>query len=259
MRTRSSPLLTAGIAAACVCFVSAQEERAADPAASALPLLTADVAVERSIVQDDGTLVHQLPGVRYRLTQVQTPTGRRSIVTFDRAKAFPTTGPLADPFAGVTVEFDEPGGPLRVYDAKRQLLPNPIVDADLSRIEPPRPAPSDATGELVTRPAGIPQRRQRLQRDLGRAVGQVRGLDRYLSTQGEVTHEVLVAPTHAVPLEVNLVRHGILESHLTYDYQVLSDGSWLRRASRSESRVPGHSDQRLVTLTTFSNVSAEAR
>jgi hypothetical protein len=239
--------------------VSAQEGRAADPAASALPLLTADVAVERSIVQDDGRVVHQLPGVRYRLTQFQTPTARRSIVTFERSQAFPARGPHADPFAGFTVEFDEPAGPLLVYDAKGRLLPNPIVDAEPSRIVPSRPAPADSTGELVTRPAGALQRRQRLQRDLGRAVGKVRGLDRYLSTQGEVTHEVLVAPTHAVPLEVNLVRNGILESHLTYDYQVLSDGSWLRRASRSESRVPGRSDQRLVTLTTFSSVSAEAR
>ncbi len=262
MRSRSSPLLAFGVSVSCLVSLNHAAATAQTPDTTATPrtLFSVDVVVERSIVQADGQVVHQLPPVRYRLTRSQTSTGRTSTVTLERSRAFPATGPLADPFAGFRVEYDERGGSPRVYNAKGERLPEPDLEKE-GRVRASVPLiESGSFGDLIAKRAGATERRQHLQRDLGPPVGRVRGLDRFLSAQGEVTHEVLVDPADAVPVEVNLARNGALESHVTFDYQVLSDGSLLRRAARSESLVPGRPDHRLLTRTTYGNVQlAEQR
>ena len=66
-------------------------------------------------------------------------------------------------------------------------------------------------------------RRLALQRRFGKAVGRLRGLDRYLESAPDHTTEVLADPDWTVPVEINVVRGGQLQSRARFS---------LRRRSR---------------------------
>jgi hypothetical protein len=102
-----------------------------------------------------------------------------------------------------------------------------------------RPASADAWLESVlpTR-ARAEERRARVEARFGASVGSVRGLLRFLRSDGEVTTETLLDPVMAVPVEVNTVRNGELESHTAYTYVAVS-GGLLRQRMTKERRFAG--------------------
>jgi hypothetical protein len=77
-------------------------------------------------------------------------------------------------------------------------------------------------------------RRTNLQRRFGKAVGKLRGMDRYVETSANDTTELLVDRDWSLPLELNIVRGGQLQSRATFFYEAGPGGSRVRRATHVE-------------------------
>jgi hypothetical protein len=109
---------------------------------------------------------------------------------------------------------------------------------------------------------GKSARRAALQKRFGTAVGQVRGLGQYLQTVEEQTTEVLADNEWGVPVEINTLRNGVLQSHATFEYETGPKGSLVRRHSRVEQAIadrPEWKDARMVLDVELSNVTLEDR
>jgi hypothetical protein len=196
-------------------------------------------------------------------TWVQSPGGRRS---------------LDNRFAISRIEFEHDGAPPRMFDRRGELVNGP-TPADIRALG----LPAGLRGrdwdpeDLIARSPGIPgldgaagpaaglihlageqsSRRQDLERRYGQPVGQLRGLDRFLSQTADVIHELLVDPDTALPVEINVADEGVLVRHATFDYEsiALSAGSALLRSRlRNEQVVPESSGMRLVTEIELTNV-----
>jgi hypothetical protein len=89
--------------------------------------------------------------------------------------------------------------------------------------------------------------------------GRVRGLDRFVATEADQSREVLVDPSSALPIEMNLMRGGTLVSHRTMRYEAGPGGTLVRRAMRSERLVSPVSGERAVVDTEFTSVRLERR
>ena len=214
------------------------------PAGPAAPALT--VGIER-----------RLAGSRWRTTVTLQAIERPQI----RGLA---TGPtVINPFEVVRMEYDEDGTPPRMYDRQGRLvrLPReadrrrlhtpatlaaglPVLDSLAGRVGPP---PAALTGhawidEVLAPLEKRDLRRARMEAQLGRPTGQVRGLDRFTAWVGQETHEVLVDPQTAVPVEINTTRSGQLIAHTTFAHIRDAAGVLVRRTMRSEralARAPG--------------------
>ncbi len=209
-------------------------------------LFSAEVTVDRSVVDERGKLVRDLPRSRFRIEQF---AGGRSRMAMLAGTGGPRVGPLADPYAGMVVEFDPAGAGLRLLGPDgRPVAGVPPVPASFT--------PSELTrGEgLVTSMREAATRRGELARHFGTRTGSVRNLERYLETHGPRVHEVLVQPSTALPVEMNVVHDGLLEEHHEFTYDQRASGQIVRTRTRSESRVPGAKGQRLVSVTTLADV-----
>jgi hypothetical protein len=107
-----------------------------------------------------------------------------------------------------------------------------------------------------------------LQNRFGREVGKVRGLGRYLQIVADDTTEVLADDDWGVPVEINTVRGGVLQSHATFEYEAGPKGSLVRRKSHMEHAItdrPERSDRqektdaRMVLDVELANVKLEDR
>jgi hypothetical protein len=91
---------------------------------------------------------------------------------------------------------------------------------------------------LLPSPDRKDARRTNLQRRFGKPLGRLRGMDRYVETSANHTTELLVDSDWSLPLELNVVRDGQLQSHASFSYEAGSGGSLVRRASHVEHLLP---------------------
>ena len=173
------------------------------------------------------------------------------------------------------MEYDENGTPPRMYDRQGRLvrLPGaadrlrlhtpaalapgfPVLESLSHRVPPP---PPPLTGSAWIDDVMVPRekrdvRRANIERQLGRPSGQVRGLDRFVVRLGDNTHEVLVDPQAAVPVEVNTTRGADLVARTTLVLDRDSGGRLTGRRIRSERAVSGDSSERRVTEVELTNI-----
>lgn len=226
--------------------------RASGQAADTTPAdgaeFSADVTVERAVIDGTGKVTRQLPPSKYRIERF---AGGRSRMAMLASTAGPRVGPLADPYAGMIVEFDPAGSGVRILGKDGQPLPgaSPVP----AGMVPPELARGADDG-LVTPARDAVTRRGELSRHFGTRTGSVRRLERYLARDGTRVQEVLVSPTTALPVEVNVADGGVLEERHEFAYDEVAHGQLVRTRTRSESRVPGTANERLVSVTTLANV-----
>jgi hypothetical protein len=218
-------------------------------------VFSADVVIERSVVDDGGRVIREMPAVHYRLTRAMVGGKQRTTVVYQRPASAAVSGVAPDPHEGMRVEFDEDGSPLRILNKDGQLIRAGEETANAAWLPPAELRAAAVSRDVVLRDS-VADRHERLRRDLGPPKGQFRGFEKYVAPFGDAMQEVLVARATATPVEINVVRNGVLESHSTYQYEPLSDGSLLQRVWRDESRVPGHASQRFVVQMTVFNVVA---
>lgn len=219
-----------------------------------IEVFSADVSLERSVIDATGKETRPLPPVRYHVSRTQHGSKRTTIIHYATGSDDVLRGAAVDPFAGARAEFDEDGSPIRVFDRDGRAL----VGASESASRATRPGSASAgpnAGVVVLRDS-VEERLKKLRQDLGAPKGNVRGLERYLTQFGDDVQEVLVDRRTATPVEINVSRNGVLQSHSTFGYQPLPDGTLLQRTWRNESAVAGRDGERNVTQLTVSNVTA---
>jgi len=249
---------------------------------------TADLTIRRSVVPagPEAPASHT-PPTTYRWERVQS--GGRWKTTIEvkgsgRAPFVTPTGAVQEVAPAVARIEDDGGdeGP-RFYAANGKRLRLPTI-GDRSKMgvgdevfaEADALLPPEAT---QPRPGGTPPgrdwidallpsldqrgaRAEQLQRRFGLSKGTWRGHDRYVRSNGDDTIEVLIDPTWAVPVEINVARAGALRSHVTFGYEPGPRGSMLRRSSHVE-RLMGDGSAgagaRMVTDVELANVQLEER
>jgi hypothetical protein len=215
----------------------------------------------RRITGNDERVASDVPSKRFKVARLRTASGWRVRMTLDavdRPVVETRDGQrvLENPFQIARWELDERTRTTKMYDGRgaevrlpsgsdRRLLglsraasdgrwdlaPAPLSEANLG---------SAAQGLVLTaRDPGV--RRTRIERQFGRPVGQVRGLDRYLSERRDTTYEVLVVPDSALPAEMNVAIGGRLVSHTTFAHESHASGVLFRRRLTSEQLVPNAS------------------
>jgi hypothetical protein len=244
--------------------------------------MQADLRIRQMQVAADGTpLGVGAPGVvlhvnrhfqggHWRLTMTMGAMDRPRVTTPKGAVL------LDNPFMVSRMEYDEDaGGEPVLYDraGRRVVIPGEAerlrmgVAASLRRTTWDRDvvagqvagAPAPAGGRAITSgfvaDAGLAHtRRQRLEARYGRAVGRVRGLDRFVMAAGNQTEEVLVAPDSSLPVEVNLARAGGLASHIQLTYDRNPAVGYVRRLLHSEAIANESTGARLVTEVETANL-----
>ncbi len=228
---------------------------AGEPAGPAAPALT--VRMER-----------RQAGARWRTTMTLAQIERPQI------RGLATSAAVINPFEVARMEYDEDGTPPRMYDRQGRLVRLPGA-ADRLRLHTPAAL---AAGMPVLEPLSVPGgpplpltghawidevmaplekrqiRRANIERQLGRPSGQVRGLDRFVAWLGEDTHEVLVDPQTAVPVEVNTSRQGNLVARTTMTLVRDAAGRLRSRSMRTERSLPGDGNERRVTDVELANI-----
>jgi hypothetical protein len=245
---------------------------------------TADITIRRRVVKADGSTRFQGPEMRYRWTRRLEDAGWKttlSVMPAAAATVHGLSGPrVVTPAAPVSrVEVGDPRTPMRVYDGAGRLTfqqpTRPLVEGppetDLGAASAAAALPiapydvlerADADSrsrewieQFLPRADDVGPRQARLARRLGSRAGNVRGLDRFVSSDdGEGTTEVLLDPTWAVPVEVNVVRSGRLVSHSVVSYQHAPGAGLVRRRVRSEQLLSAESGDRAVAEVDFENI-----
>jgi hypothetical protein len=187
-----------------------------------------------------------------------------TIVDIEGITAESVDGPVAldNPFLAVRMELD-PGGGLRLYNRRGERL-REVTAADRRHFGPANPGrpvtPPDSrvmsararTSNLLVSAAKSDERRAELERQFGRPVERVRGLDRYIRTRQGDIDEVLVDPATALPIELNTVRNGALASQIQMTYEPTGNGALIRRWFRAE-RALADAARRVVTTIDVTN------
>ena len=102
------------------------------------------------------------------------------------------------------------------------------------------------------------ERRRRLLQQYGKP-SKYKALDRYLQVDGQRVRELLVEPATALPVEINVMSAGVLQSHTTLQYSSAPDGSRVKRGLHVEAVRQGAPDERDVTDVAFENIRFEQR
>lgn len=290
MQKRRTHTVTAAatLAALALAVLSTPALDAQRPLPGAAPVwdtFRADLSVRQTTVpaegEPDGPVA---PALTVRIERRLAGSGWRTTLTLHRIERPQirglATGPaVINPFEVVRMEYDEDGTPPRMYDRQGRLvrLPReadrrrlhtpatlaaglPVLESLAGRVGPP---PAALTGHswidevlvpLETRDA----RRARIERQLGRPTGQVRGLDRFTTWVGAETHEVLVDPQTAVPVEVNTMRGGQLVARTTLAHIRDAAGVLVRRTMRIERALARAPADRSVTEIELANIQLSA-
>ncbi len=225
--------LSAGTAAA------AAAPEWAEPAAG----FSAEVTVTHTMIDAKGARLRDLPTARYRLDRDADGAMRLTMLA---TRSSPARGPLADPFAGITVDTAADGG-WRVRGASGEALSGPAAAARL-------PLAAGDDDSLVVRTSDRGRRLAALAQRYGRAAGTVRALARYLERRGRTVEEMLVAPGTGLPVELNRVEDGILVEQHRFEYTPAGDDLLVRSRTESTSAVPDGSGARVVSVTTLSAI-----
>ena len=241
--------------------------------------LVADVSVATRRVTPRGEPVGLAAAPwRYRLERSRSASGWRTTFTIQspggRALLTPSGSTSTDDSNEIArIEDDEDGSSPRFYDRRGRRVSAPtgglaaVRPTDIADISPlsrrrtvPRPgSDSSWVHGLLATPLERSERRAALERSHGRAVGQVRGLDRYLSADGDRVREVLVDPASALAVETNVTRAGTLLSQRTTSYEPAADGTLVKRRVRSERLLSAESGTRAITDIELTSVRLERR
>jgi len=241
----------------------------------------ADLSIRQTLVRADGqpagpaapaaivSMERRETGGRWKTTLTLRDIERPEI------RGLAASSLLDNPFQVVRMEYDEDGTAPRLYDRQNRLvrLPRaadrrvfhtpatiaaglPVLPSLAGRVGVP---PLSLAGHewvdaVLARPEDRLQRRAALERQLGRAVGQVRGLDRFAASGVDTAHEVLVDPDTAVPVEMNTTRQGVLVARTTWSHARDATGRLLSRTSRTERTLSGDSGDRTVTTAELANI-----
>jgi hypothetical protein len=220
---------------------------------------TADLTIRRQMVTSDGERVaSDVPRKRFRIARVRTSAGWQVRMTLDAVDRYIVETrdgrrALDNPFLITRWDFDERTRTTRIYNVKGEEVRVP--SGSNRRLLGLPPAPHDAKWDLApvrVADASMPIaanglvlteqdhaiRRGRIERQFGRPVGRVRGLDRYLSAGRDITYEMLVVPESALPAEMNVALGGRLVSHTTFVHENHSSGVLIRRRLTSEHLLP---------------------
>lgn len=230
---------TVVVAAALSAGTAAAAPERDDPAAG----FSAEVTVTHTMVDAKGARLRDLPTARYRLDRGADGALRLTMLA---TRSSPSRGPLADPFAGITVDAAADGR-WRVRGASGQVLSGPAAATPLPLAE----ADGDS---LVVRGRDRGRRLAALTQRYGRAAGTVRALSRYLERRGRTVEEVLVAPETGLPAELNRVENGVLLEQHRFEYTPVGDDRFVRSRTESTSAVPDGAGVRLVSVTTLSAI-----
>ncbi len=245
----------------------------------------ADLSVRQHTISPEGEPAGPAaPALTVRIERRQTGPAWRTTLTLHsierpQIRGLATGPAVINPFEVVRLEYDENGKPPRMYDRQGRAVRLPRA-ADRQRLHTPAalaaglpvleslagrvgPAPTALTGQAWIDDVLVPldkrdARRARMERQLGRPAGQVRGLDRFTAWVGEDTHEILVDPQTAVPVEVNTMRAGQFVGRTTLGHVRDAAGVLLRRTMRTErvrARAPG---DRSVTEIELANIQLSA-
>lgn len=286
---RSPGRTVAGAAALLACSIAIPPAPAAQPAPRARALtpddawdtLVADVLVTSRRVTRQGTPTGATaPPVRYRVERSRVAGRWRTTMTLADVpgpQILSTNGTInADTRSAIArIEDDEDGTGPRFVDRSGQVVAAP-TDAELARIaRGGRPVRPDRTGRPATRrrdagdagwirqllPAARDKgvRRAALERTHGAPVGRVRGLDRFVSTEGDGAREVLADPVSALPVEVNVTRGGRLLSHREIRYEPGPGGAPRQRSVRVERLISPASGERTITEIDYTTLRLERR
>ena len=170
---------------------------------------------------------------------------------------------------GKPIEFTLPNGrPLGIDLPTGSPIPEDILKTIPPVAELPK-APSSGTAAtgvgrnwteaFVATSSKTSDRRAEIQQQMGQAIGRVGELDRYLSTLGNVTTEMLVDPATALPVELNVAREGKLLSHTLYTWRPGPGGSLVRAGTVTESADPRIAGERSVVFIEIADVRFEKR
>ena len=235
------------IAAALAAFARLAAAQPPDEPMEPGVMFSAEVTINQAIVDRSGKPTHELPASRYRLERLEGG-GLRTTMLATRPR--PAQGPLADAYAGVTVDTDPATGGLRVRDAR---------GAALGSLGPVPAAPPDhnVDPDLILTPGDRAGRLAALARQFGRPLGTVRSLQRYVGRRGRVIEEVLVAPDTGAAVEMNRLEDGVLVERHLFEYAPIGDGRLARVRTFSESTLPQAADSRLVAVTTLTGIRVQ--
>jgi hypothetical protein len=253
----------------------------APPATGSWNAFSADITIRHSRVKADGTPTGVVtPAVKHHWERRLTAAGWKSTMTLGSEPVVTVEGlngrkRIENPFAITRIEDDEDGTPLRFFDRKGDQVrlpseadlprfngtasPFPGSEASLASAVRPLSFSRDWSDALVASPERSATRRAALERRFGKPEGHVRALDRYLSTRGDETVEVLADPQLALPVEINVVREQTLVSHTTIGYVRGAGGSLIRRSLHMERTLPDASGERTVTDVEVDNVRLEEK
>lgn len=244
-----------------VSIVAPVSQAAAQGAYSASEERNTEMSVEISIThtmldaEGNPALPPSAPAM-FKVTRTRQSSGWLTVVTYGK-HAGRATRASAHPLDGARVEFDEGANTARVYDADGKL--NTQLSRDFSDGMPAARGAGQWLEGLVATDEDRFVRARDLSEKYGRPQGRAAGLDRFLWHRDGVVEEVLADPRSALPREINTVRDGVLESHIVFDYDRRTDGTWLRRSIRTEQIVPGAPNQRTRTTVEFTNLSTGGR
>lgn len=239
----------------------------------------ADLSVHRAFLNREGRpLGATVPPIRYRMERTRDGNHWKTVMRITsatQAPALTSGGKLQEIPAPVSrIEDDGDGSEPRIYARDGRLLrfpdkstrkPLDLADFGRAAIQTPPVLPNTATRpvtgdewleSMLPSAAGAAARRAMFERRYGAARGKVRGLDRFMTVAPGGTTEILVDAATAVPVEMNIVRDGQLESHTGYTYVAMEGGRYLRQRMQREQRGTGMKDgTRLSVDVTVSNVT----
>jgi hypothetical protein len=215
--------------------------------------MSVQVSITREVVDKDGNQVLPVSvPIVFKLARARNLAGWQTVVTYRKHVGTPTRA-SSHPLDGARVEFDEASGATRVYNSAGEL--NPLLSTDSTGNLQGALSPGQWLDGLIARDNEQPARWRDLLDKYGKPVGQVRGLQRYLTHREETVEEVLADSHSALLREINTVRDGILESHIVFDYERRADGAWMRKSMRAEQVVPGDATHRTRTIVQFTELS----
>jgi hypothetical protein len=229
----------------------------AQPSPSDRVLAAVDVEITQRVVNADGSSPWPLQApTAFTLQKLRTAGGQTKIVlAYHATTAAARTPASSHPLDGARAEYDPSTGALSVFD-RGGTRQNPRLSLD-----PPAAAsigsPADWLDTLVLTAAAIPARRRELERRYGPAAASAGRLTRYVHNGDGVSEEVLVDPGWAVPVEITVMRHDLLEGHVTFEYRPTPSGNLFRHTVRTERVIDAAAGRRSVLALQFSNVRAE--
>jgi hypothetical protein len=158
---------------------------------------------------------------------------------------------LEDPGDGKGIRVYSPQGLMRTVAADRDRFMKAAAQSLGGSVSLPGVAASGVAGEaidpasvtdtawvdaLLPSAAGKVARRAALKQRYGKG-GTLGRFDRFVVTSGTDTTEILADPDWGLPVEVNVVKAGVLDRHTTYTYGPAGADTLVRTRVRSERRL----------------------